>query len=240
MAETSRRWKNMLYAGDGGDLGQILAHGLGGMMAARILVCAVVLSTPLLMHVALTTGRYVPVALALAAIEVSVGSMLVLRRWRGAWVWLVAALALGMLRALVAWGASRNVLSLQSGLSHGLLYSWLLLLFGRTLLPGRQPLVTTLANRLSGQLCAARDVYTRRVTQAWCLFCLFQLASSALLIATAPVAVWSLFVNVLDLPLLCLMFLGEYAIRRHRFRHEPHASLGDSIRAFAARDRHAG
>jgi uncharacterized membrane protein len=219
---------------------RFLAHGRGGMMAARIVACAVVLGTPFLVHVALATGRYVPMALALAAIEVVVGAMLVLRRWRQGRVWLAAVLALGTLRVLVAWDAPQNVLAVQSGLSHGLLYGWLLLLFGRTLLPGRQPLVTTLAIRLSGRLCAERDVYTRRVTQAWCLFCLFQLACSALLFATAPVAVWSLFVNVLDLPLLCLMFLGEYAIRRYRFRHEPHASLGDSIRAFATRDGHAG
>ena len=219
---------------------RFLAHGLGGKMAARIVVGAVVLSTPLLMHMALTTGRYVSLALALAAIEVSAGAALVLRRWRRAWVFMATALALMALRALMVWRVPQNVLMLQSGLSHAALYSWLLLLFGRTLLPERQPLVTTLAIRLSGRLSAERDVYTRRVTQAWCLFCLFQLACSALLFATAPVAVWSLFVNVLDLPLLCLMFLGEYAIRRYRFRYESHASLGDSIRAFAARDRHAG
>jgi uncharacterized membrane protein len=219
---------------------RFLAHGLGGKMAVRIVVVAVVLSTPLLMHMALTTGRCVSLALALAAIEVSVGAVLVLRHWRRAWVVMAIALALTAMRALVAWGVPQNVLMMQSGVSHAALYSWLLLLFGRTLLPGRQPLVTTLAIRMSGRLSAMRDVYTRRVTQAWCLFCLFQLGCSALLFATAPVAVWSLFVNVLDLPLLCLMFLGEYAIRCYRFRHEPHASLGDSIRAFAARDGHAG
>src|ERR1700730_6615078 len=153
---------------------RFLAHGRGGMMAARIVACAVVLGTPFLVPVALATGRYAPRALALAAIQVVVGAMLVLRRWRQGRVWLAAVLALGTLRALVAWDAPQNVLAVQSGLSHGLLYGWLLLLFGRTLLPGRQPLVTTLAIRLSGRLCAERDVYTRRVTQGWWLFCLFQ------------------------------------------------------------------
>ncbi|HEY2133450.1 MAG TPA: hypothetical protein VGH36_10815 [Acetobacteraceae bacterium] len=212
------------------------------MKAARPLGWAAVLATPLLVHLALATGRHVPVALALAAIQLALGAVLAMRRWRWARFCLAPALAFIALLvwALPTWCAPDEVLKLQSGLSHGAIYGGLLILFGRSLRPGRQPLVTALAARISGPLCARRLAYTRRVTQAWCLFCVCQLATSATLCAFAPAETWSLFVNVLDLPLLCLMFAGEYALRCWLFRGERHASLGDGIRAFARRNAATG
>jgi uncharacterized membrane protein len=202
------------------------------MKAARPLGWAAVLATPLLVHLALASGRHVPVALALAAIQLTLGAALALRRWR--WVRFGLAPALALLGWLV-WRAPDDVLKLQSGLSHSAIYLGLLILFGRSLRPGRQPLITALAARIASPLSPRRQAYTRRVTQAWCLFCLCQLATSATLCAFAPAETWSLFVNVLDLPLLCLMFAGEYALRCWLFRGEPHASLSDGIRAFARR-----
>jgi hypothetical protein len=38
---------------------------------------------------------------------------------------------------------------------------------------------------------------------------------------------------VLDLPLVCLMFACEYAVRLHRFRDFPHVSVAATIRAFS-------
>lgn len=208
------------------------------MKAARKLGWAAALATPLLVHLALATGRLVPLALAMAAIQLALGAVLALRRWRWARSCLAPALALIALLvwALLARGVPDDVLKLQSGLSHGAIYVGLLVLFGRSLRPGRQPLITALAARISGRpLCPRRLAYTRRVTQAWCVFCLCQLAVSATLFALAPAETWSLFVNVLDLPLLCLMFAGEYALRCWLFRGEPHASLRDGIRAFTRR-----
>jgi hypothetical protein len=43
---------------------------------------------------------------------------------------------------------------------------------------------------------------------------------------------WSLFVNVLGLPLICAMFVAEYIYRVLRYRHFSHAPLIASVWAF--------
>ena len=50
-----------------------------------------------------------------------------------------------------------------------------------------------------------------------------------------PIAIWSWFVNVLDLPLVGLMFLAEYAFRVRRFRQREPATLAQTIKAFRLR-----
>jgi uncharacterized membrane protein len=127
---------------------------------------------------------------------------------------------------------------IESGLAHAALYGGLLALFGRSLLPGRADLVTAIARavhvRRGQALPAAMARYTRRVTQAWCGFFAGQLAASALLLAFAPAGIWSLIVNVLDLPLVLAMFAAEYAVRLMRFRGHEHPSLAETIRAAGA------
>jgi uncharacterized membrane protein len=100
----------------------------------------------------------------------------------------------------------------------------LLWFFGRTLVPGREPLVTAIARFVRGRLDPEVAVYTRRVTWAWCAFFAVNAAVSAALAALAPLAVWSLYTNVLAAPLFVLMFAGEYAYRRRRFPTLQHFS----------------
>ena len=78
-------------------------------------------------------------------------------------------------------------------------------------------------------------VYTRRVTQAWSLFFAGQLVTSAALLAFAPRPVWSLFVNVLDLPLVALMFVAEYACRLRLVSREHRVGPLAALRAFGRR-----
>ncbi len=111
-------------------------------------------------------------------------------------------------------------------------YTVLLWLFGRTLTPGRQPLVTTLAIHVHGELPAEIARYTRRVTWAWCVFFVAMALTSMLLFLFAPLPVWSVFNNLLNLPLVVAMYLGEYAWRLWRFPHFSHASIATVFRAF--------
>jgi len=120
-----------------------------------------------------------------------------------------------------------------AGLPHAAAYSSLLWLFGRTLQPGREALITAVARRFHGSLPAYMELYTRRLTGAWCVFFAAQLGLSALLFAFASLETWSLFVNVLNLPLLAAMFAGDYLFRVLRYRGYPHASITQSVRAFA-------
>jgi uncharacterized membrane protein len=122
-----------------------------------------------------------------------------------------------------------------TALSHGALYGGLGLLFGLSLRPGRLALVSRLA--LCVEPCPTPRLmsYTRGVTRLWFGFCAGQLFLSGCLLAAAPLPVWSMFVNMLDLPLAALTFIAEYRVRRWRFRDVPTASLMDTVRAFARR-----
>ncbi len=140
-----------------------------------------------------------------------------------------AAVALYALETRVAWG-----LDAVYGLPHAAIYCSLLWLFGSTLRADREPLITRFARRVHGTLPAGMVAYTRSATYAWSVFFAAQLIISALLFRFAPLYWWSLFINVLNLPLLALMFAGEYAYRTVKHRDFLHASLLDGIRAFTA------
>lgn len=111
-----------------------------------------------------------------------------------------------------------------TGTLHTLIYSALLVAFARTLRPGHEALVTRLARQMRGPLPPDVQTYSRGVTWAWTLFCAAQLLTSALLHQFARHQDWAFFVNRLNLPLLALMAIGEYTIRRLRFRELQHAS----------------
>jgi uncharacterized membrane protein len=175
-------------------------------------------------------------ALPLAALQaVAAGVVLwgALRpgRWRS-----LALLAPAGLLLTLGIGARRSPaagLLAAAGLSHAMFYAGLLLLFGASLLPGRTPLVTRLAQRLNPAFHGGMQRYTRAVTIAWCLFFAGQIAASAVLAIVAPDA-WRMFVTVLNLPLAALMALGEYGVRCWRFRNEPHTTLLATIRGVRA------
>ena len=64
--------------------------------------------------------------------------------------------------------------------------------------------------------------YTRRVTQAWCVFFAANGAVALLTALYAPEAVWSLYTGVVSYVLMGAMFGGEYLVRM-RFRRLHHA-----------------
>jgi uncharacterized membrane protein len=111
-------------------------------------------------------------------------------------------------------------------------YVTLLWLFGRTLRTGREPLVTRLATHVHGELPEEMVRYTRQVTWAWCIFFATMATTSTLLFLLGPLPVWSVFNNLLNLPLVVAMYLGEYAWRLWRFPNFSHASIATVFRAF--------
>ncbi|MGH8635325.1 MAG: hypothetical protein ACRET7_14495 [Burkholderiales bacterium] len=115
---------------------------------------------------------------------------------------------------------------------HAAINLFLLWLFGRTLLQGREPLITTVARRVHGALAPDIEAYTRRVTLAWCCLFAAQILVSVLLFAFVPLEIWSLFVNVLSFPLVVLMFAGEYFYRMVHYPDHPRASIATALRAF--------
>lgn len=106
------------------------------------------------------------------------------------------------------------------------------LAFGRSLRPGRTPLVSQFAALLRGPLSLAVARYTRRATWAWTLFFAAMAITSLVLFALAPVADWSVFANLLGLPLVGLMFGAEYAVRRCVLPRTERAGLWESVAAW--------
>jgi uncharacterized membrane protein len=111
-----------------------------------------------------------------------------------------------------------------SALTHWGIYASLLAAFGLTLRAGREPLITAMARRMHG-LTPELAAYTRKVTIAWTLFFATQLSLSIALFCFAPLIVWSFFVNILDLPLVALMFAVEYAVRLRTLSDPPRHSF---------------
>lgn len=93
-------------------------------------------------------------------------------------------------------------------------YALLAVTFGGTLMRGRTPFCTMLADKVHGPLSVAELRYTRQVTAAWALFFLLNLLATVLLYEFASLATWSLYANFLAPLLIALMFVGEYAVRR--------------------------
>ena len=113
-------------------------------------------------------------------------------------------------------------------------YSIMAFTFGRSLLNNRVPLCTQLADRVHGPLSALELRYTRNVTVAWAIFFLLNLAATFLLYRFAPLRIWSLFVNFCSLPLILLMFVAEYLVRRRVLPQVQRSGLIATLRVYFA------
>lgn len=112
-----------------------------------------------------------------------------------------------------------------SALMHWGIYSSLLLTFALTLRPGNDPLITAMARKLHGLITPELEAYTRSVTIAWCCFFAAQLMTSMTLFMFAPLVDWSFFVNILDMPLILVMYAAEYMVRIRSLQNPPRHSL---------------
>lgn len=163
----------------------------------------------------------------------------------GLWIALPPAVCMAyqaLVHALIVDAQSpvtRTALAALNGLPHAAINLFLLWVFGRTLLHGREPLVTVFARRVHGNVPAHVAAYTRRVTAAWCVFFAAQIAVSAMLFAAGRLEVWSFFVNVLALPLVAVMFASEYLYRIARFPQDDHVSIWKGVEAYLRHTRHA-
>jgi uncharacterized membrane protein len=176
-------------------------------------------------------ARDLAVALALAPM-LTLGFVL-LWRWSGSWIALaVAAAAALLLRA--AWPLLLLNFSVVYLVQQAGFYSIMAFTFARTLRKDRVPLCTQFADKVHGPLSALELRYTRHVTIAWAIFFLLNLAATFALFAFAPLRVWSLFANFISLPLILLMFVAEYAVRRKVLPQVQRNGLMATLRVYFA------
>jgi uncharacterized membrane protein len=117
-------------------------------------------------------------------------------------------------------------------LQHAGMQSLLGLAFARTLRAGHVPMVSRFAAIVHGDLTPALARYTRQVTWAWTLYFITMTAASLLLFWLSPIAIWSAFANLLNLPLLILMFAAEYVARLCVLAPSDRAGPLEAIRAY--------
>ena len=207
-----------------------MAHRFGWLWPALLLLMGA--GYQCLVHSAVVGGQIESIRIALAFLPLLVLACWVVTRARNRLLWSLVLLATGVVIYVLehqeSWG-----LAAAYGIPHAVVYLSFLWLFGQTLWPGEVPFVTRLARRVHGTLPPELAAYTRRVTYAWCVFFAAQMVISALLFKFASLNIWSLFINVLNFPLLALMFIGEYVYRTVHHREFPHASILDGIRAFS-------
>jgi uncharacterized membrane protein len=174
-----------------------------------ILACA----SPLLLHFALVGESRALMVAFLLVVALAVAAAR-LPRW---FATLAVLAAIG-----AAWADPRTVGQIaMAGPALALLVAaWM---FGRTLAPGRTPLVERISRaERGGDFPAGLAGYTRRLTLAWTVLLAGIPIADAALALFGSLAAQSLFVNILSWTLIALLFFGEYAYRLWRYPQFPH------------------
>jgi uncharacterized membrane protein len=172
------------------------------------------------------------VGLALGPV-LAVGLVLVWR-WTHLGVALLAAAGVGIVLRHY-WPVLEKNFSVVYLLQEGGFYSLMAASFGLSLLGSREALCTQLADKVHGPLTPQEVRYTRRVTAAWALFFILIAAATFGLFVFAPLRIWSLFANFCVLPLIGLMFVAEYAVRRRALPQVPRRGILAAVRVYFAK-----
>jgi uncharacterized membrane protein len=201
----------------------------------KILLLLLFIGYPILLHMFILKEEEVAMwqLMFVFAPLLAVAAWVIFRMFGKVWWPLLSLLFAAALYYLATGDYGRVGLLAVNGLANATLNLFLLWLFGRTLLSGREPLISQISRHINGQLLPEVAIYTRYVTIAWCIFFGFEVVTSLSLYAFAPRAAWSFFINVLNLPLLILMFIGEKAYRTVRFPHHPKTSIMKAIEVYS-------
>lgn len=145
----------------------------------------------------------------------------------------VMGLGLALLGVLAwAWPQLHNPASWLYFLQHCGVNALLAAVFGRTLIRQRRPLCTVFASAIHEEMTPELNRYTRQVTAAWALFFLVSAVLSAVLFFFATIEVWSVFANILSMPLIGAMFLVENQVRKHVLPARDRLGLKATVQAF--------
>lgn len=154
---------------------------------------------------------------------------------RGLLQGVVAMAAMGVLAWL--WPTFRNPTVWLYFFQHFGINAALALMFGRTLLAGHRPLVTVVAAMAHDEMSPELIRYTRQVTVAWTLFFVGNALVSTVLFFFAPIEIWSMFANILSMPLVGVMFLVENEVRKRTLPKRDLVGLLGTVRAVSAKFR---
>ena len=157
---------------------------------------------------------------------------LLLWRWTEWWIALLFAAVTSVLLGHFWPVLEKNFADLYL-LQEGSFYIVMAVSFGQSLLRDRVAFCTQLADKIHGPLTPREVQYTRSVTAAWAVFFLAIAGATLVLYEFAPLRVWSFFANFCVIPLMALMFVAEYAVRRLRLPQQRRGIL-EAVRVYFA------
>jgi uncharacterized membrane protein len=202
--------------------------------AVKIIGFVAFFMSPVIIHVTLLSGSWPILTDILATMQIVTAAWLVTTRLGHSYrLPILAAAALMLMLMQLSRLPVRDAALFASGLSHSAAYGLLLAAFGASLAHDREPLVTAIARRTRSSMPPQIVRYTRHVTSAWCIFFSAQLAGSLLLLILAPIETWSFFVNVLNFPLVLLMFVTEFVCRSRLVSNQSHGKITDIFGSLA-------
>jgi uncharacterized membrane protein len=134
----------------------------------------------------------------------------------------------------LAWPTLEKNFSLLSLIQETSVYVLLGFTFSRSLGHGRVALCTRLADQLHGPLSPREVTYTRSVTGAWSVFFFACAVLSVALYVTAPLRIWSVYINFCTAPLIAAMFAAEYWVRRRVLPHTQSGGFMATVRVYFA------
>lgn len=204
---------------------------MAGRIARWLGIAALLIGYPLLAHYTNESAQGCELGAVVAVAPVLLLALVL--AWRSPRrALMLGALALACVALSAAWPLLESHFGLVYWLQHVGMQLILLMTFARTLVGGRQALCTRFAEAMHGSLTPQHERYSRQVTVAWVLFFAAMALASTLLFFLAPLAAWSVFANFLTLPLVALMFIAEYLLRRSVLPDIQPAHILDALRAF--------
>lgn len=172
-----------------------------------------------MVHVAITSGEPMLAVFSLFAISVFnlVQNRVTDGGRRGFLLWAVLAV-LSSLTLTGAFGDAKDLIKITF-LLPVMVNGCFLYLFGRTILPGREPQIARFRRLVGAEPSPAGEHYSKWLTVCWVVFFAVSLVASILLALYADPATWSYVVN-LALPAAAVMFfLFEHLLRTRYLAH---------------------
>jgi uncharacterized membrane protein len=156
--------------------------------------------------------------------------------WRGR-QWALCAVALAVLAGLALHAAIGGAVSQRALFlgQHVVIHLGLAALFGTSLRPGAQALISRVAQSVHGVLAPAMARYTRHVTLAWTIYFIVMVVLSLAVYALAPFEAWAAFANWLTPLALAAMFGGEHLLRYRLHPEFERVSMVRAIQAYSQR-----
>ena len=206
---------------------------IGGQRAALTAAVAVGAVCLLLAYLS-STGRLPPaLSVGIALAPLILGAVAIGWRTRLRWAVVLAMATVVVATAAYITELAQHVPTLWF-VQHATGHALLAILFGRTLLPGEEPLATRIARAVLPSMPPEVVEYSRGVTVAWTIYFVAMTAISIALFLGASAAVWSTFATLISGPLVALMFVLEFALRRRLMPASHCASIVQTVMGFRA------